>query len=201
MDIRNNNFAAAVDYLKRNGKIKTQKELAGIMGVSEDTITRILKGKRVTEDAISKLQNATDCIFNIQWLRGESDIMLTAEIRSKGEQDRINPHAQMPGADFSSWANAIIAGKDDAITALKREIAAKDETIATKDETIATQRGQLADKDALILSLQQQVAQAQQQVADLRHAIAIIQSKTVMESYSTPLGAAEHGSLQSHELK
>ena len=188
MDIRNNNFAAAVDYLKRNGKIKTQKELAGIMGVSEDTITRILKGKRVTEDAISKLQSATDCIFNIQWLRGESDIMLTAEIRSKGEQDRINPHAQMPGADFSSWANAIIAGKDDAITALKREIAAK-------DETIATQRGQLADKDALILSLQQQVA-------DLRHAIAIIQSKTVMESYPTPpFGAAEHGSLQTHELK
>ena len=42
------------------------------MGVSEDTITRILKDRcEVTEDIITKLQTASGCIFNLQWLRGE----------------------------------------------------------------------------------------------------------------------------------
>ena len=43
MRLKNNIFAAAFDELKRNHGIKTQKELARRMGVSEDTITRILK--------------------------------------------------------------------------------------------------------------------------------------------------------------
>lgn len=173
MDIRNNNFAAAVDYLKRNGKIKTQKQLAGMMKVSEDTITRILKGKHVSEDVISKLQAATDCIFNLQWLRGESDVMMAAPIRTEDEQRRTYQQVPTSDADFSSWVNAIIAAKDDAIVALKREGAAK-------DETIAALHGRLADKDALIQTLQQQVS-------DYRHLLSYVQSKTVSESYQPPL--------------
>ena len=72
MRLRNNIFAAAFDYLKREKGIKTQKKLAELMGVSEDTITRILKDRcEVTEDIITKLQTASGCIFNLQWLRGE----------------------------------------------------------------------------------------------------------------------------------
>ena len=72
MKLRNNIFAAAFDYLKRNTDIKTQKELARRMGVTESTITRILRDYvDVTEDIITKLQTASGCIFNLQWLRGE----------------------------------------------------------------------------------------------------------------------------------
>lgn len=81
MDLRNNRFAAAFDELKRNHGIKTQKELAKRMGVNENTITRILKGyTEVTEDIITKLQTASGCIFNLQWLRGEDDTMLASMV-------------------------------------------------------------------------------------------------------------------------
>lgn len=82
MRLRNNIFAAAFDYLKREKGIKTQKRLAELMGVSEDTITRILKDRcEVTEDIITKLQTASGCIFNLQWLRGEDPThMLVVDI-------------------------------------------------------------------------------------------------------------------------
>ena len=79
MRLRNNIFAAAFDYLKREKGIKTQKRLAELMGVSEDTITRILKDRcEVTEDIITKLQTASGCIFNLQWLRGEDPTHMLA---------------------------------------------------------------------------------------------------------------------------
>lgn len=91
---RNNIFAAAFDYLKREKGIKTQKRLAELMGVSEDTITRILKDRcEVTEDIITKLQTASGCIFNLQWLRGEDSTHMLIE-------DVVNeppaPHPEIP---------------------------------------------------------------------------------------------------------
>ncbi len=82
MRLRNNIFAEAFDYLKREKGIKTQKRLAELMGVSEDTITRILKDRcEVTEDIITKLQTASGCIFNLQWLRGEDAFhMLVSDV-------------------------------------------------------------------------------------------------------------------------
>ena len=82
MKLRNNIFAAAFDYLKRNTDIKTQKELARRMGVTETTITRILRDYvDVTEDIITKLQTASGCIFNLQWLRGEdANNMLASDL-------------------------------------------------------------------------------------------------------------------------
>lgn len=75
----NNIFAAAFDELRRNHGIKTQKELARRMGVSEDTITRVMKGRTdVTEDIITKLQTASGCIFNLQWLRGKDPFHMLA---------------------------------------------------------------------------------------------------------------------------
>ena len=91
MRLRNNIFAAAFDYLKREKGIKTQKRLAELMGVSEDTITRILKDRcEVTEDIITKLQTASGCIFNLQWLRGEDSTHMLIE-------DMVNePPASQP---------------------------------------------------------------------------------------------------------
>jgi plasmid maintenance system antidote protein VapI len=105
MRLRNNIFAAALDFLKRNNKVKTQKQLAELMGVSEDTITRILKDRcEVTEDIITKLQTASGCIFNLQWLRGEDAIhMLATDL----ESDRMDVAAENEPQPFiPSWADA-----------------------------------------------------------------------------------------------
>ena len=95
MRLKNNIFAAAVDEMKRRGIIKYQKDLAQKMDVSEDTITRILKDRtEVTEDVITKLQTASGCLFNHQWLRGESEKMFL-------DTSEKNPQPSAPiDADF-----------------------------------------------------------------------------------------------------
>ena len=117
MRLRNNIFAAAFDYLKRNKGIKTQKQLAQLMGVSEDTITRILKDRtEVTEDIITKLQTASGCIFNLQWLRGEDATHMLAQDLAD-DVGEVTPQQGMP--DPSSMVNALLAKSDETISALK----------------------------------------------------------------------------------
>ena len=136
MRLRNNIFAAAFDYLKREKGIKTQKRLAELMGVSEDTITRILKDRTdVTEDIITKLQTASGCIFNLQWLRGEdANNMLASDLADDLYRQKNESRREI---DFSSYINALLAKSDETIASLKRELAAKDEIIAAKDDRIA----------------------------------------------------------------
>ena len=199
---RNKIFAAAYDHLKRTQGVRTQEQLAEKMGVSAETVSRIIRAHTdVTEDAISRLQTASGCIFNLQWLRGESDVMLAVDIK---KNDGHATEATSPSSpDMSSLINSIIAAKDDAITSLKRELASKDETIAAKNETIATKDAAIADKDAVIKAKDATIAAKdaaiadkdvliktlQQQVADLRAQLAI--QKGLSESYSYPVGLAE----------
>jgi len=217
---RNKIFAAAYDHLKRTQGVRTQEQLAEKMGVSAETVSRIIKARTdVTEDAISRLQTASGCIFNLQWLRGESDVMLVADIK---KNDGHATEATSPSSpDMSSMINSIIAAKDDAITSLKRELASKDETIAAKNETIATKDAAIADKDAVIKAKEAAIADKdavikakeaaieakeaiiadkdvliktlQQQVSDLRAQLAI--QKGLSDGYPYPVGVAEHDQL------
>lgn len=214
---RNKIFAAAYDHLKRTQGVRTQEQLAEKMGVSAETVSRIIRAHTdVTEDAISRLQTASGCIFNLQWLRGESDVMLVADIK---KNDGHATEATSPSSpDMSSMINSIIAAKDDAITSLKRELASKDETIAaknetiatkdaaitslkreltSKDETIAAKNETIADKDAVIKAKEAAIADKdvliktlQQQVTDLRAQLAI--QKGLSDGYPYPVGLAEH---------
>ncbi len=150
MRLRNNIFAAAFDYLKRNKGIKTQKQLAQLMGVSEDTITRILKDRtEVTEDIITKLQTASGCIFNLQWLRGEDATHMLAH-DLVDDVENVMPQQGMP--DPSSMVNALLAKSDETISALK-------EVIETKDEQIADLRRELEDKRDHIETLKHRCAE------------------------------------------
>lgn len=127
---RNNNFAAAFAYLKSTDKenYRTQGMLAEKIGVDGDTITNILRYRqRVSEDTIVKLQEAVGGIFNFQFLRGQSDIMLAA--------------------DLVPESNARNEDAPDSTAAL---LAAKDEVITEKNAHIADLRGQLSDKDSVI---------------------------------------------------
>lgn len=144
MRLRNNIFAAAFDELRRHHGIKTQKELALRMGVSEDTITRILKDyTEVTEDIITKLQTASGCIFNLQWLRGEDpEHMLAID---------CVPQRQVPdNGENSSLFNAMLAAKDEVI-------AAKDEVIATMKNHIVSLQNELTAKDELFGRLKTEI--------------------------------------------
>lgn len=174
MRLRNNIFAAAFDYLKREKGIKTQKRLAELMGVSEDTITRILKDRcDVTEDIITKLQTASGCIFNLQWLRGEdANNMLASDLADDLYRQK---NESRPEIDFSSYINALLAKSDETIASLKRELAAKDEIIA--------------EKNARISDLTNLAEERLHRIADLRRVI----DANNMAEYPFPMGSADDG--------
>lgn len=184
---RNHIFAAAIDELRRReGRKLSQKEIADRMGVTEDTISRIMRlHNQVTEDIITRLQTASGCIFNLQWLRGESDVMLAADA-DKAPVAASNPH-ESTHIDQSSLMNATIAAQQTSIESLKREVAAKDETIESLKREDAT-------KDELIKSLQQQVS-------DLRAALAEQQKKDSLGNYPFTIGAADDMEKQGIAVK
>ena len=177
MRLRNNIFAAAFDYLKREKGIKTQKKLAELMGVSEDTITRILKDRcEVTEDIITKLQTASGCIFNLQWLRGEDPIHMLIEDLNDGMVAHFLPpedEERNAPIDHSSLVNAALAAKDETIASLKRELATKDEIIETKNQRIN--------------DLEKLAEERLHRIAELRR---IIDANSMMD-YPFPVGTAD----------
>lgn len=191
---RNHIFAAAIDELRRReGKKLSQKEIAERMGVNENTVSRILNlHNEVTEEAITQLQTASGCIFNLQWLRGESAIMLAEDVeKERKEEDGNQPQStSIPMPDYSSLMNATIAAQDATIASLKRELADKEESsrrqLVAKEETISALRDQMATKDAYIENLKQQVA-------DLRSIIALQQTTDPLGKYPFTIGAADGG--------
>jgi transcriptional regulator with XRE-family HTH domain len=117
---RNNIFAEAFRWIKKNVEgIKYQKDLAARIGVSEDTITRIMRDQtEVTDDFLCKFNEAFDNVFNYQWLRGEdNEPMLAAEL------GKSNPHqSAQSNADLLEIYAQRIRLVDDLRTTLKEEL-------------------------------------------------------------------------------
>lgn len=85
---RNENFAEAFRWLKRNKGIRFQKTLAERIGVSDDTITRVLRGyTEPTDDFLDKFNMVFGDVFNYQWLRGNSDTMLARDVANERQQN------------------------------------------------------------------------------------------------------------------
>jgi transcriptional regulator with XRE-family HTH domain len=174
MRTKNNIFAAAFDEMKRRKIVKTQKELALRMGVSEDTITRILRDRtEVTEDIITKLQTASGCIFNLQWLRGEDPFHMLAIDVEKSLQPADDP------IESSSAANAAIAARDEIIASLYAQLEDKDRQI---EKLYEDKEEMKKAKDETISSLRQHI-QTLQSIIDKQRQNAM--------NYQFPLGVAE----------
>ena len=174
---RNLIFAAAFDELRRREGKMTQLELAKRMGVNKDTITNILHYKTaVTDDIITKLQTASHCIFNLQWLRGESDIMLSEEIGNSSEMfgNQKNDSDPQGLPDYSSMINIILS--------------AHAQSLETKD-------AQLADKQALIDELRTQLAKRDQQIEDLQSEVQKLRTQRAIDEYPHPIGVADDGGV------
>lgn len=161
MRLRNNIFAEAFKWLKKNWEgIKYQKDLAVKIGVSEDTITRIMRDQtEVTDDFLCKFNEAFDNVFNYQWLRGEDPFhMLQSDlIEARMDERHKAKDLSTPVIDQSSQLNATITAYIELVASLKREIqslnnsiADKDRIIETKDMVIAEQKARLIDYRRII---------------------------------------------------
>lgn len=135
MRLRNEIFAHVLDWLIQNNKVEDQKDLALKTGISQNTVSRIMTGKvEPSDDTLRKLNATFGNIFNMQYLRGESIVMLIEDVAYyKSHPSELNKLINGEGdnkIDQSSLVNAALAAKDETIAALREQIQAKDELIA-----------------------------------------------------------------------
>jgi len=148
-------FLKMVYWLVDNTEMKNPTAVARKAGINAANVTKIKTGKNksVQYETMVKLNNAFGNVFNPEWMRGKSDVMLMADVAPLCS-DKQN---SFPNSD-SVTITALLAAKDETIASLKRELAAKDDVIAAKDGIIST-------KNKLIDTLQQQNDDLRMQVA------------------------------------
>lgn len=169
----NTNFARVIDYLRYNGFVHNQRELADRIGSTPTTISRNKHGfvDRTDEETIYKFNAVFGHIINVAYLRGESDVMLVSDLSPEekiniGLSSATDFPKKNSDSETSSLVNATIAAKDETIAALKREI-------DTKNDIIALLREQLNDLKA-----------------------AAYPQKEVITPYGCPKNAAENNRVQ-----
>ena len=81
---KNGIFEYVINYLIQTGRIKDQKELSEVTGITETTISRILhdKVKEPSKDTLRRLNAAFDYIFNMDYLNGKKCIEVPSERRA-----------------------------------------------------------------------------------------------------------------------
>ena len=75
---RNDRLKEAFEFLRSNGKVHTQKDLAVQMGATRPNVSGAFKGdpKILTDNFIKRFNNAFDDIFNLNWLLdGEGEML------------------------------------------------------------------------------------------------------------------------------
>ena len=147
-----NNFTRVLEYLRDHNMIRNQKELAKRLNTTETTITRNKKGnvRHPDSETLHRFNVIFGDIINIDYLIGESDVMLVADLpTSKKVNTSVNPCKQGCPANCASLIQSTIEAKDDEIMALKHEITAKDDIIAAKDSLIYSLQKQVQELHAL----------------------------------------------------
>ena len=167
--LKNELFRVAVDYLFREKKVGSQKELAEKIGITEPSLSRVMNGGRIVSDkTLHKMNEAFGGIFNMAYFRGEDPHCMLMEDLAYYKQhpeerlvfERNTQENEQTGIDTSSVINAALAAKDETIATLNDRIADLQRTIADKEEIIKA-------REARIVALERQLAAAA--TSDLSH--------------------------------
>ena len=152
MRLKNEIFAHVLDWLIQEKKVEDQKDLAVKTGISQNTVSRIMTGKvEPSDDTLRKLNSAFGNIFNMQYLRGESVVMLNEDAAYYKTQSVEHPLTNLKteepsnAIDQSSLVNAALAAKDQVIAQMELRLSEKDEIIQTQRLLIQNLQQQLAE--------------------------------------------------------
>lgn len=144
MRLKNEIFAHVLDWLIQEKKVDDQKDLAVKTGISQNTVSRIMTGKvEPSDDTLRKLNGAFGNIFNMQYLRGESVVMLIEDVAyykmhpEKNPLNNLNVEEPETTIDQSSLVNAALAAKDQVIAQMELRLSEKDKYIALLEKRIA----------------------------------------------------------------
>ena len=122
---KNGIFIKAFDWLVENKGVNGQKGLAEALGISQNTISRIMTGKvEPSDDTLRKLSQEFG--FNMQWLRGEDpDHMLIDDASADAEP-----------VNQDNMVNETIEALKKQIAILEKRIEDKEAMLRMKDKFI-----------------------------------------------------------------
>lgn len=125
--LKNKLFKVAVDYLFQEKKVGSQKELAEKIGITEQSLSRVMNGGRTVSDKTLRLMNeAFGGIFNMAYFRGEDPHCMLMEDLAYFKQhpekrfvfvkSKDNPQPEPAQSSIKEPETAPIDKQQDALT-------------------------------------------------------------------------------------
>ena len=140
----NSNFLDVIRWLKSEYGYK-QWYIVEKAELAPNAISKIKNGKaNAGDETITKLCKAFD--INPDYIYGRSSYKTKLEeTEAKAVEDAKSVMYRKPYIDLGSQTNAIIAGRDEAIAALKSRVSDLERTIADKIEIIKAREARIAE--------------------------------------------------------
>lgn len=202
--LKNELFRVAVDYLFREKKVGSQKELAEKIGITEPSLSRVMNGGRIVSDkTLHKMNEAFGGIFNMAYFRGEDPQCMLMEDLIYYKQ---HPEERLV-FDKSHVSTTPTTPKEPAPQAIDYTFLiekAVEKATAYADKTIAALEKQIADKDHQIERLEKEVEvkdatieKLQDRILDLER---LLSKNTPVTDYPFPIGVADERKLEPNRV-
>jgi transcriptional regulator with XRE-family HTH domain len=185
--LKNELFRVAVDYLFREKKVGSQKELAEKIGITEPSLSRVMNGGRTVSDkTIHKMNEAFGGIFNMAYFRGEDPHCMLLEDLIYYKQ---HPEERLVFEKPKVISTQIPTTSDLSILIEK----AVEKATAYADKTIATLENQVERYEKELDAKSEEIKRLQARIQELEAVTTIIRYDDPEKEYPFPIGTAEPG--------
>jgi transcriptional regulator with XRE-family HTH domain len=185
--LKNELFRVAVDYLFREKKVGSQKELAEKIGITEPSLSRVMNGGRTVSDkTIYKMNEAFGGIFNMAYFRGEDQLCMLMEDLIYYKQ---HPEERLVFEKPKVISTQIPTTSDLSILIEK----AVEKATAYADKTIATLENQVERYEKELDAKSEEIKRLQARIQELEAVTTIIRYDDPEKEYPFPIGTAEPG--------
>ena len=152
--IRGKRLGEAVKYLRNTKRVRTQTELAEVVGCSKNQLSRAIAGseKDLTQKFIGRINDAFDDIFNEKYIWDGKGTLL-----KEPEEIPKTPVTMNQEAVGAEGLTSIISSLVTQLSFKDEQLAKKDMAISKKDDEIDFLKQQIEEKDKTIALLRRQL--------------------------------------------
>ena len=183
--LKNELFRVAVDYLFREKKVGSQKELAEKIGITEPSLSRVMNGGRTVSDkTIHKMNEAFGGIFNMAYFRGEDQLCMLMEDLIYYKQ---HPEERLVFEKPKVISTQVPTTSDLSILIEK----AVEKATAYADKTIATLENQVERYEKELDAKSEEIKRLQARIHELEVFTTVIRTDDPLRNYPFEVGVSE----------
>lgn len=185
----NHRVIAIIDYILEHRIFIDQKQIAAAAGLTSTSISRMKSGaiKNPTVSSLMKINDACGGIFNVDYLRGRSPVMLAKDAPNADGEPVAPASPPASNAELSSYANSALASKDETIEALKSKLADRDQLVDELREQLAEKRRDKTELQDENYRLRKELSEVKAERDRLRAQV----DADPLRHYPFPVGVAE----------